>query len=142
MEDGKTVENEFSQIGQVVYRGGNDFEIWMDTCDHFYDTVDEMWSGHTWKPYFYYYHYSSKGIEAYGGEAISGEKFEELSGTNLIEEIKAEGYTVETIIWWENDIAISCGSGIIDIVAFCSGRITVRKGSKDEKKERNTDGGT
>lgn len=42
----------------------------------------------------------------------------------------------------ENDIAISCGSGIIDIASFCSGRVTVRKGSKDEKKERNIDGGT
>lgn len=105
VEDGNPVESEFSQIGQVVYRGGNDFEIWMDTYDHFYDTIDEMWSGHTWKPYFYHYNYSSKGIEAYGGEVISGKKFEELSGTNLIEEIEAEGYTVETIIWWENDIA-------------------------------------
>ena len=105
VEDGKPVESEFSQIGQVVYRRGNDFEIWMDTYDHFYDTVDDMWSGHTWKPYFYYYNYSSKGIEAYGGEVISEKKFEELSGTNIIEEIEAEGYTVETIIWWENDIA-------------------------------------
>ena len=105
VEDGKPVESKFSQIGQVVYRGGNDFEIWMDTYDHFYDTIDEMWSGHTWKPYFYHYNYSSKEIEAYGGEVISGKKFEELSGTNLIEEIEAEGYTVETIIWWENDIA-------------------------------------
>ncbi|MDE6750934.1 MAG: hypothetical protein K2K21_17995 [Lachnospiraceae bacterium] len=104
VEDGKPVESVFSQIGQVVYRGGNDFEIWMDTYDNFYDTVDDLWSGHTWKPYFYHYNYSSNRIEAYDGEIISGEKFEEISGTNLIEEIEAEGYTVETIILWGNDI--------------------------------------
>ncbi|MDE5867164.1 MAG: hypothetical protein K2H31_11285, partial [Lachnospiraceae bacterium] len=40
----------------------------------------------------------------YDGEIISGEKFEEISGTNLIEEMEAEGYTVETIILWGNDI--------------------------------------
>ena len=104
VEDGKPVESEFSQIGQVVYRGGNDFEIWMDTYDNEYDTVAELWSGHTWKPYFYHYNYSSNRIEAYEGEIISGKKFEEISGTNLIEEIEAEGYTVETIILWGNDV--------------------------------------
>ena len=41
----------------------------------------------------------------------------------------------------ENGVANLDGSGIIDIVEFCNGRVTVRKGSKDEKKERNTDGG-
>lgn len=104
VEDGTPIESEFSQIGQVVYRGGNDFEIWMDTYDHFYGTVDDLWWGHTYKPYFYFYNYSSNRIEAYGGAFISGEAFAELSGTNLIEEIEAEGYTVEAIIQWENDI--------------------------------------
>ncbi|MDE7341737.1 MAG: hypothetical protein K2N80_14495 [Lachnospiraceae bacterium] len=104
VEDGKPVENEFSQIGQVVYRGGNAFEIWMDTYDHFYEPAYDMWTGHTYKPYFYYYNYSRDRIEAYGGEIISGEEFGKLSGTNLIGEIEAEGYTVETIIRWENDI--------------------------------------
>lgn len=106
VEDGKPVESEFSQIGCVVYRGGNDFEIWMDTFDHFYEPVDDLWiwTGHTYKPYFYYYNYSSDRIEAYGGETISGEAFKELSGTNFIEEIEAKGYTIGTIIRWENDI--------------------------------------
>ncbi|MDE5932255.1 MAG: hypothetical protein K2H40_07210 [Lachnospiraceae bacterium] len=104
VEDGKPVESEFSQIGQVVYRGGTDFEIWMDAYDHLYDKAYDMWTGHTYKPYFYYYNYSSDRLEAYGGEIISGEEFEELSGTNLIKEIEAEGYTVETIIRWGNDI--------------------------------------
>lgn len=104
VEDGKPVESEFSQIGQVVYRGGSDFEIWMDTYDHFYNPTDDFLTGHTYKPYFYYYNYSSNRIEAYGGEIISREEFDELSGTNLIEEIEAEGYTIGTIIRWGNDV--------------------------------------
>ena len=104
VEDGKPVESEFSQLGQIVYRGGNEFEIWMDEYDNFYETDVKMWTGHTYKPYFYYYDYNSDRIKAYDGEIISGDKFAELSGTNLIEEIEAEGYTVETIIRWENDI--------------------------------------
>lgn len=105
VEDGKPVESEFSQIGQVVYRGGNDFEIWKDAYDHFFGMISEdSWTGHTYKPYFYYYNYSSNRVEAYGGEEISGEAFEQLSGTNIIEEIESKGYTVGTIIRWENDI--------------------------------------
>lgn len=104
VEDGKPVESEFSNIGQVVYHGGNDFEIWMDTYDHFYEPAADIWTGHTWKPYFYYYDYRSNQITAYGGEIISGEAFEELSGAGFIEEIEAKGYTVEEIIRWENDI--------------------------------------
>lgn len=88
----------------MIYRGGNDFEIWMDTYDHFYEPADDLWTGHTYKTYFYYYNYRSNRIEAYGGEIISGEAFEELSGTDLIEEIEAKGYTIETIIRWGNDI--------------------------------------
>lgn len=42
----------------------------------------------------------------------------------------------------ENGVANLDSSGIINIAAFCSGRVTVRKGSRDEKEERDTAGGT
>lgn len=42
----------------------------------------------------------------------------------------------------ENGVANSDSSGIIGIAAFCSGRVTGRKGSKDEKEERDTVGDT
>lgn len=110
VEDGKPVEiSESLQHGQVVYHGGDDFEIWIDTYDHYcmkdhYGKDDHMWTGHTWKPYFYHYNYSNDQLEAYTGEEISRETFKELSGTNIIEEIEAKGYTVGEIIRWENDI--------------------------------------
>lgn len=135
VEDGKPVEISGSlQSGQVVYHGGDDFEIWIDAYDHFCDKNyngegDDLWTGHTWKPYFYHYNDSSDQLEAYTGEEISKEAFKELSGTNIIEEIEgrslrlykgylssgtniieeieaieAEEYTVGEIIRWENDI--------------------------------------
>lgn len=48
------------------------------------------------KPYFYHHDSDRDQIEEYRGEIISGEAYGELSGTNLIEEIEAEGYTVGT----------------------------------------------
>lgn len=113
VRDGKPVEeSDLFQSGQVVYRGENErneFEIWVDVYDHFcwkngFGEGDDMWTGHTWKPYFYHYDSDRDQIEGYGGEIISKEAFEELSGTNLIEEIEAEGYTVGDIIRWDNGI--------------------------------------
>ncbi len=108
VRDGKPVEeSDLFQSGQVIYRGKNErneFEIWVDGYDHYYEIDDDLWMWHTWKPYFYHYNSDSDRIEAYGGEIISREAFEKLSGTNLIDEIEAEGYTVGDIIRWDNDI--------------------------------------
>ena len=102
--DGKPTEDRFSQMGEVRYRGGSDFEIWMDAYDWFYELEDELWSGHTYKPYFYYYDEKTAGLEKYAGEIISKDAFVQLSGIDLIAEIEAEGYEVGDIIKWENDI--------------------------------------
>lgn len=102
--DGKPTEDRFSQMGEVRYRGGSDFEIWMDAYDWFYELEDELWSGHTYKPYFYYYDEKTAGLEKYAGEIISKDAFVQLSGIGLIAEIEAEGYEVGDIIKWENDI--------------------------------------
>lgn len=64
----------------------------------------ELWTGHTYKPYFWYYDSDADQIRKYGGKSISKEDFAELSGTNIPEEIEAEGYTVGEIIRWDNDI--------------------------------------
>lgn len=113
VRDGKPVdESDLFHSAQVVYRGENErneFEIWVDAYDRecdkdYFGEGDDMWIGHTWKPYFYHYNSDSDQIEKYGGEIISQETFEKLSGTNLIEEIEAEGYIVGDIIRWDNDI--------------------------------------
>ena len=113
VEDGEPVEiSESLQRGQVVYRDAypkEEFEIWVDAYDIFcekdyFGKDDHMWTGHTWKPYFYHYNYGDDRLEPYAGEEITPEEFKELSKTNIIEEIEAEGYTVGEIIHWGNDI--------------------------------------
>lgn len=112
VRDGKPVEeSDLFQMGQVIYRGENErneFEIWVDAYDWEHDIDVELdidiWIGHTWKPYFYHYNSDRDRIEAYEGKLISEEDFKELSGTDIIEEIKAEGCTVGDIIRWDNDI--------------------------------------
>ena len=102
--DGRPAEDRFSQMGEVVYRGGSDFEIWLDAYDGCYWLEDDLWTEHTYKPYFYYYDEETAGLEKYAGEIISKEAFAQLSGIDLIAEIEAEGYETGDIIRWENDI--------------------------------------
>lgn len=113
VREGEPVEeSNLFQSGQVVYRDEDpreDFEIWVDAYDIFcerdyFGKDDHLWTGHSYKPYFYHYDAVEDRIEAYGGEEISKEEFAKLSGTDMIEEIEAEGYTVGEIIHWENDI--------------------------------------
>lgn len=113
VRDGKPVdESELLYSQQVVYRGENDrneFEVWVNgydmTCEKGgFRSGEDMWTGHTYKPYFWYYDSDVDQIRKYGGKSISKEDFAKLSGTNIPEEIEAEGYTVGEIIRWDNDI--------------------------------------
>lgn len=112
VRDGKPVEESgLLQRGEVVYRNTyprEEFEIWVDAYDWEHDIDVEldidMWIGHTWKPYFYHYDQFEDRLKAYGGEEIAKDAFAALSGTGLIEEIEAKGYTVGEIICWANDI--------------------------------------
>lgn len=113
VRDGKPVEEGglFRNM-QVIYRDKyprEDFEVCVDAYDYDcekngFDNGEDMWLGHTWKPYFYYYDQFEDRIKAYGGEKISKDAFVKLSGTNIIEEIEAKDYTVGEIIHWENDV--------------------------------------
>ena len=102
--NGEPIESKQSQIGQVIYRGGSDFEIWLDAYDHVYWTEDDMWIGHTYKPYFYYYNWDTDEVERYAGEIISRKQLEKICGFDMAAEIEAEGYEVSTIIKWDNGI--------------------------------------
>lgn len=102
--NGEPKESEQSRIGQVVYRGGSDFEIWKDCYDHFYEPENDLWTGHTYKPYFYQYNWDTDEVERYAGEIISRKQLEEICGFDLAAEIEAEGYVVSDIIKWGYEI--------------------------------------
>lgn len=104
VEEGKPVESAFSRINCVTYRGGNEFELTADGYDNFYDVVDDLHIGHTWKPYFFHYVEAEDRIEPYEGEIISKEELKDLSGQDLAAEIEAEGYVLGEIICWGSRI--------------------------------------
>lgn len=113
VREGEPVEeSNLFQRGQVVYRDEyprEEFEIWVDAYDYCCEKDGlgedgDLWTGHSYKPYFYHYDMFGDRIEAYGGEVMTKEAFEKLSKTDIIEEIETEGYTIGEIIHWENDI--------------------------------------
>lgn len=108
VENGEPVRVHLPQIGEVLYRPESrwDFEVWVDSYNHYYAPADDLWTGHTWRPYFY--HYERKQGETGTGElkpdteeCISREELQELCGFDLAGEVEAEGYEVTEIIRWE-----------------------------------------
>lgn len=56
VENGEPVEINLPQSGQVVYRGDPyGFELWVDSYNNYYEPDGDLWTGHTWRPYFYHY---------------------------------------------------------------------------------------
>ncbi len=104
VEGGKAVESAFSGLNCVTYRGGDEFELTADGYDQCYEIEDDLFSGHTWKPYFFHYVEEEDGIEPYEGKLISEEELADLCGQDLAAEIEAEGYELGEIICWGNRI--------------------------------------
>lgn len=98
--DGEPVEDELSDLGQIVYRGGDSFEIWIDGYDHFYEPKHDMWRGHTYRPYFYEYKWSTGRLERYEEKTLSDEELAELCGFDLAAQVRAEGYEITKIVQW------------------------------------------
>lgn len=106
VENGKPIESKFSQVGEVIYRGGDDFEIWIDAYDYSHEIDEDLdiWMGHTWKPYFFHYDKNVDKIEACRADVISAEDLAKVCGWDLAAEIEAEGYELGTIIRWGESI--------------------------------------
>ncbi|MCM1119521.1 MAG: hypothetical protein NC543_09200 [bacterium] len=108
VENGEPVQVHLPQIGEVLYRPESrwDFEVWANGYDHYYEPADDLWTGHTWRPYFY--HYERKPGETGAGELkpdvgehISREELQELCGFDLVGKVEAEGYEVTEIVRWK-----------------------------------------
>lgn len=111
VENGEPVESEFSRMGMVISREGyrDIFEIVIDSYDNYYHPADELWTGHTYKPYFYYYDWSTRQIREDESEILSSEELEQLCGFDLAAEVEAEDYIVTDIIKWKysNIVAVN-----------------------------------
>lgn len=107
VENGEPVRVHLPQVGEVFFRPGSrwDFEVWVDNYNNYYEPADDLWTGHTWRPYFY--HYERKlgetgtgELKPDAGEYISREELQKLCGFDLAGEVEAEGYEVTEIIRW------------------------------------------
>lgn len=109
VENGEPVRVHLPQIGEVEngpkhHQWG--FVLWADGYDHYYEPEDDLWTGHTWRPYFYHYE-RNPGETEIGelkpdvGEYISREELRELCGFDLAGEVEAEGYEVTEIVRWK-----------------------------------------
>lgn len=102
VKNGKPVEVNLPQTGQVVYRGEyNEFELWADGYDHYYEPDGDLWTGHTWRPYFYHYDWQTGQPVPDEGEDLSPKELEEICGFDLAGEVEAEGYEVTAIVRWQ-----------------------------------------
>ncbi|MFG6356489.1 MAG: hypothetical protein K1W26_06655 [Acetatifactor sp.] len=108
VENGEPVRVHLPQTGEVLYRPGSrwDFEVWVDSYNNYYEPADDLWTGHTWRPYFYHYE-RKRGETGAGelkpdmGEYISRDELRELCGFDLVGEVEAEGYEVTEIVRWK-----------------------------------------
>lgn len=105
VDHGEPVESPLSGTGELTYDPySRILAIWTEADDHFYDPETDLWTGNTYKPCFYSYHWTTDKIESCQGKEISWLKLKQLCGFHLTEEIEGEGYEVVSIIQWDEKI--------------------------------------
>lgn len=106
VENGQPAESPVSGMGELTCDSyyGEILAIWVNEEDHYYDPEKDLCSGHTYKPCFYKYGWTSNEFEKCQGEEISGSLLKQSCGFDMAAEIEAEGYEVSSIIKWDNGI--------------------------------------
>ena len=110
VEGDKLKESNISRFGDI--NSDTDLQnirMSFSTYDGFcnYEKGDECsaeWTGHTWKPYYFYYDKEQKDFMEYGASEITKEELKDIVGFDLEAEIEAEGYQVDNILRRENGI--------------------------------------
>lgn len=110
VEKKKPVESKISRLGDMyVGKTLADVTVTLSAYDCSLTlTKDpdypEEWTGHSWKPYYFYYDPASKDFREYGCKTITEEELKKLVGFDLAAEIKAEGNKVDKIFKRNNGI--------------------------------------
>ena len=102
--DGKAKYAEINRIGSVYQVNDADIYITDSMYDTYYDSEIGMMSGHSWKPYYFYYNKAKDCICEYGGTYVDKEDIDALCGTTLVEEIEANEYEVTSAFYRGNGI--------------------------------------
>ncbi len=110
VEDGSPKESDVSRIGcffkpKYVEGYGISISAYDAICQYQEGSEsDAIYIGHTWKNYYYYYDPEARDFREYGAADITEEDLKEAVGFDLAEEIRGEGFTVDSIIRRDNGI--------------------------------------
>ncbi len=105
------VESSLSGIGQLYTDPQNPTQLIITTSE--YDSIytresglegDEVWMGHTWKEYYFYYDEKAGYFKEYGGTKIDEAELTKICGFDLASEIRNTGYEVDDIFKRANGI--------------------------------------
>ncbi|MCR5154479.1 MAG: hypothetical protein K6B75_06500, partial [Lachnospiraceae bacterium] len=110
VEDGLVKSSAVSGLGYFAKRGdANDYALTVsdyDLCYNYTKGEEEfgMYTGHSWKEYYFYYDRKTEDFVEYVGESATREDLEKACGFDLAKAIEDEGYVVEAILKRENGI--------------------------------------
>ncbi len=96
--------SEIDALGSISQISPIDFAV-TDSCyDTVFDSEFYMMSGHSWKPYYFYYNKPTDQIYEYGGAYVAIDDIDALSATDLTAQIKDEGHEITYALYRENGI--------------------------------------
>ena len=110
VDNGNWKESVVSGLGSFFEPGYvDDYCVSLSSYDAFLDYEDGkesegMYTGHTWKNYYFHYDKETGDFAEYKGRAISVEDLDKSCGFPLSEEITAEGYEIGDIYRRDNGI--------------------------------------
>ena len=108
--DGRPVVDELSGYGSIAMTGDNTGVVYHDTYDGIWDKNLEDYTGHTWKPYYFYYDENKDALCEYESEYVSEESLNSVCGTDILSEIEKAGGTYDT--------AYKRGNGLVTVTYY------------------------
>ena len=102
--------SDISRLGNIsVSDNLKDYIVVKDSYDNSetYETGkedDAIWTGHTWKPYYFYYDDRKGDFTEYDCIKINRSKLAGICGFDPVSEIESEGYEVSDILMRDNGI--------------------------------------
>ncbi|MCR4907826.1 MAG: hypothetical protein K5985_03280 [Lachnospiraceae bacterium] len=108
------------------------FSAYDGCCDYEAGSDEPMWTGHTWKPYYFYYDRNTGDFIEYEAQDISAKELSDILGTDLAGDLEGQGYVVDRMIRRNNGI-INVNYSEVKNGADGSKSITYRNATFDER---------
>ena len=108
VSDGMPVEAAFSTKGEIVVDQNEKdrFAIVHDAYDAEYYPADDMWMGHTWKKYYFFYNSEDGKIYEYGGTDISDETAAYWCGIDIVDKYLPKGDQIDSLFCRGNCLVV------------------------------------